>query len=98
MVNEEKNKLLPRWARGLFDETAIDFIEKSINAAEQRTVGEIVPVLVRSSTMIGHVPFVIFLVLALMFYVTPFPSLIEQHFSDRVLLYVLALCVILCAL
>ena len=46
---------LPAWARAALGPEGIDRIEAAIAAAEAETTGEIVPVLVRRSSTIGHV-------------------------------------------
>lgn len=56
MVNEE----LPDWARRVLGDEGLERIETAIAEAESRTSGEIVPILVRRSSTIGHIPLVSF--------------------------------------
>jgi putative membrane protein len=61
MVNQE----LPSWAHSLVDTDGVERIETAIADAESRTSGEIVPILVRRSSTIGHVPLIAFSLLLL---------------------------------
>ena len=57
MVNQE----LPRWAHRILGNDGAERIEAAIAEAESRTSGEIVPILVRRSSTVGHVPLVCFI-------------------------------------
>ncbi len=61
MVTEE----LPGWARRALRNDGAERIEKAIAAAESGTSGEIVPLLVRRSSTVGHIPLVSFTLLLL---------------------------------
>jgi putative membrane protein len=56
---------LPSWARGVLGDDGDQRIESAIADAESRTAGEIVPLLVRRSSTVGHVPLVSFTLLLL---------------------------------
>ena len=56
---------LPSWALKLVGADGAEQIEAAIADAESRTSGEIVPVLVRRSSTIGHVPLIAFSLLLL---------------------------------
>lgn len=59
---------LPDWARGpLGGADGVARIEAAIARAERRTSGEIVPVVVRRSSTIGHVPLLAFALLLALF-------------------------------
>jgi putative membrane protein len=51
---------LPSWARSLLGTDGAERIETAIADAESRTAGEIVPILVRRSSTVGHVPLLAF--------------------------------------
>jgi uncharacterized membrane protein len=61
MVTQE----LPTWALELLGADGAGRIETAIADAESRTSGEIVPILVRRSSTIGHVPLIAFSLLLL---------------------------------
>lgn len=74
MVNQE----LPRWAHRILGNDGAERIEEAIAEAESRTSGEIVPILVRRSSTVGHVPLVCFTLLLLCVYLVDLPaSLVE---------------------
>ena len=56
---------LPNWARGPLGTNGAEQIETAIADAESRTSGEIVPILVRRSSTVGHVPLLAFCLLLL---------------------------------
>lgn len=63
----------PKWWMTYLSESEVAHIESAIAESESRTSGEIVPVIVRSSIAKGHVPWMCFLVLLLIFWsLTPF--------------------------
>jgi putative membrane protein len=51
---------LPSWARSLLGTDGAERVETAIADAESRTSGEIVPILVRRSSTVGHVPLLAF--------------------------------------
>ncbi|MCJ8276142.1 MAG: hypothetical protein MJK18_04820, partial [Bdellovibrionales bacterium] len=57
------------WLKGHLDEEGAKKIEQAIIDAEKKTSGEIVPMIVRSSSTIGHVPIIVFSILLLSYYV-----------------------------
>lgn len=60
--------VLPDWAAGLVGGAdGVARIEAAIERAEARTSGEIVPVVVRRSSTIGHVPFLAFALVVALF-------------------------------
>lgn len=61
---------IPYWARCVLKEEDLPKISEAIRRAELKTTGEIVPVIVHRSSVIGHVPLMftlVFLVLLLVF-------------------------------
>jgi putative membrane protein len=68
---------LPRWARNLLGTDGAERIEAAIADAESRTSGEIVPVLVRRSSTIGHVPLVAFSLLLLCVLLSDLPLVLS---------------------
>ena len=70
MVMEE----LPSWARSVLGNDGAERIESAIADAESRTSGEIVPILVRRSSTVGHVPLVSFTLLLLCVFLSDLPA------------------------
>jgi putative membrane protein len=68
----------PAWARQLLGDDGAERIEAAIAAAESHTSGEIVPVLVRRSSTVGHVPLVTFALLLLCVFLSDLPA----HLSE----------------
>lgn len=74
MVTQE----LPKWSHGLLDREGAERIEAAIAEAESRTSGEIVPILVRRSSTVGHVPLLLFLFLLLCVELVDLPAYLSQ--------------------
>jgi putative membrane protein len=72
MVNEE----LPGWARQALGREGAERIEAAIGTAESGTSAEIVPILVRSSSTVGHVPLTCFALLLVCAFLFDLPGLI----------------------
>ncbi len=68
-----KNEL-PDWARQGIDDAGFERVERAIAEAESRTSGEIVPILVRRSSTVGHVPLLTFTLLLVSSYVADLPD------------------------
>ncbi len=67
-------KELPGWAKGILGSDGAKRIEAAIAEAESRTSGEIVPVLVRRSSTVGHVLLVSFALLLLSVFLFDLPT------------------------
>ncbi len=74
MVMEE----LPSWARSVLGNNGVERIESAIADAESRTSGEIVPLLVRRSSTVGHVSLVSFTLLLLCVFLSDLPALLTE--------------------
>ena len=74
MVMEE----LPSWARSVLGNDGAERIESAIADAESRTSGEIVPLLVRRSSTVGHVALVSFTLLLLCVLLSDLPALLTE--------------------
>ncbi len=70
MVMEE----IPSWARSVLGNDGAERIESAIADAESRTSGEIVPLLVRRSSTVGHVALVSFTLLLLCVLLSDLPA------------------------
>lgn len=57
---ESGNKQVPTWAQCHFDPNGVKAIREAVAQAEQTTSGEIVVVVARRSSAVGHVPFLNF--------------------------------------
>ncbi len=66
------------WARRALDNDGAERIEAAIADAESSTSGEIVPVLVRRSSTVGHVPLVSFTLLLLCVYLPDLPAYLAE--------------------
>jgi putative membrane protein len=67
----------PSWATGAMGGDGAERIEAAIAAAESRTSGEIVPVLVRRSSTVRHVPMLGFLLILVCLLLIDLPRLLE---------------------
>jgi putative membrane protein len=65
---------IPKWARGYLRPERVQLVEDAIRAAEARTSGEIVPMIVRRSSTIGHVPVVLACLLVAAFVIVDGPG------------------------
>ena len=65
---------IPNWVRPYLKPDARAHIVAAIKEAESKTSGEIVPMIVRRSSTIGHVPLLLFTLLALLFFVVGGPA------------------------
>lgn len=54
-------QMIPKWASNVLSPSAFEQVESAIAMAEGRTSGEIVPMVVKRSSTIGHVPIIVFL-------------------------------------
>ena len=70
MVTQE----LPGWARSILGDDGAERIESAIADAESHTSGEIVPILVRRSSTVGHVSLVSFSLLLLCVVLADLPA------------------------
>ncbi len=90
---------LPRWISTYLDDEHHQSIENAIAAAEANTSGEIVPMIVRRSSTIGHVPVVVFAFLVIVFLAANTPAhiaeLIGHHWGwlivEAIVIYVTAI-------
>jgi len=69
---------LPEWARRVLDAEGASRVEEAIAEAERHTSGEIVPIVVRGSSTIGHVFLLAFALLLLIVYIADLPDLLFQ--------------------
>ena len=80
---------LPRWARPILGSEGVERIETAIAEAESHTCGEIVPVLVRRSSTIGHVPVLALCLLWLLVLLPDLPGL-QSEVAGSSLVWLLA--------
>jgi putative membrane protein len=74
MVTEER----PGWARRVLGADGAERIEAAIAEAESRTSGEIVPILVRRSSTVGHIFLVCFALLLLCMFLIDLPTILTE--------------------
>ena len=89
---------IPKWAKGYLRPERVRLVEDAIRAAEARTSGEIVPMIVRRSSTIGHVPVLLACLLVAAFFGVDGPGwqyeMLGEHWAwylaDTVALLLLA--------
>lgn len=69
---------IPSWARRALGEDGAERIERAIAEAESHTSGEIIPLLVRRSSTVGHVTLVSFTLLLLCILLSDLPATLAQ--------------------
>lgn len=74
----------PKWLSGYISDKALGEIELAVKNAEQHTSGEIVPIIIDRSSVVSHVPMVIFAVLSLLFVVVDYNGFITHLFPYEV--------------
>jgi putative membrane protein len=62
------NSTVPKWLSPYLSSTDLDSIEQAVTKAELNTSGEVVPMVVRSSSTVGHVPILLILIFSLLFF------------------------------
>ena len=73
---------IPRWILLHLDEAKIKSIDTAITAAESKTSGEIVPLVVKSSSALGHVPIITFCAFLIIMHVFQLEHLQRVHIYD----------------
>lgn len=64
-----QNKI-PRWLSGYIKTNDVDTIETAVKAAEKKTSGEIVPIIVHRSSTTGHIPIILVLLFSTIYFST----------------------------
>lgn len=78
---------IPNWLKGKLDGAQLQQIAEAVKRAESTTSGEIVPMIVRKSSTLGHVPVILFSLFVAVFFAADGPSLQAEFVGDHVLLY-----------
>ncbi len=78
---------VPDWAARILGTDGLERIEAAIAAAESKTSGEIVPVLVRRSSTIGHVPVLAFSLLLIAFLLAELPAVLGDSLGGYALVW-----------
>ncbi|MBX3039959.1 MAG: hypothetical protein KF789_04540 [Bdellovibrionaceae bacterium] len=75
---------IPVWLEGFVDSGDLKRIEEAVVRAESKTAAEIVPLIVRRSSAIGHLPLMIFSLLSFLTLVLlwPFHDLVDAAYGD----------------
>ena len=74
--------MIDPWLKKYLTNEGLKKIEQSIISAEKKTSGEIVPMIVRRSSTIGHVPIMLFTIFLLLFYVSGVYDFSHDFFSE----------------
>lgn len=77
----QNSQSIPNWAKPVLDSTTLNKLQSAISRAEGKTSGEIVPMIVRRSSTVGHVPLVIFLAVWLISEITGWALLVPFEIS-----------------
>ena len=72
---------IPRWANRHLRPGSAETIAEAVKAAEMKTTGEVVPMLVRRSSTIGHVPFILTASMVAVFMVVDGPGWQAEYFG-----------------
>jgi putative membrane protein len=80
-METNKNEGLPKWIRPYLKPQDLDQIKKTIREEEKGMSGEIIPVVVRGSSAIGHMPLLLFLLLGFLVFFFDLPGWQERVFS-----------------
>lgn len=80
---------IPNWLKTKLDNTKLQSIEDAIREAESTTSGEIVPMIVRKSSTIGHVPMILLSVFIAIFFAAGGPGLQSQFIGNHWAWYLL---------
>lgn len=79
-----KPEMIPKWLKGFLSPADLERVEAAVQKAEAETSAEIVPVIVRRSSAIGHLPLTLFLLLSFVTLVVlwPFHEWVDAHGGD----------------
>jgi len=86
---------IPTWLRGRLTSEDADLVVEAIRKAETSTSGEIVPMIVRRSSTIGHVPVLLATLLVASFFVLGGPAWQADLFGGQWLWYLADLAIVL---
>ena len=73
--------MIPSWLRKYLSNEGLKKIEKKVAQIELSTSGEIVPMIVRRSSTVGHVPIMIYSLGLLLYYIFGIPDLQAEYFE-----------------
>ncbi len=78
---------IPNWLNSYLDNNDLNDIEEAVKKAELKTSGEIIPMIARSSSTVGHVPLLLALLLLTIFFSIDLFELQSEylHFQEWVL-------------
>ena len=80
---------LPKWSKAYLKPERVQLVEDAVRAAERKTAGEIVPMIVRRSSAVGHVPFLLLSLLVSVFLIVDGPGWQYQHLGEHWAWYLL---------
>lgn len=69
------------WLKKYLSQSDLKEIEEAVKRAEKTTSGEIVPMIVKSSSTVGHVPLLVFTILLLSFYLLGIYDFTHEHYE-----------------
>ena len=74
--------MIPNWLNSYLSENEKMTIEKAVLEAEKKTSGEIVPMIVRRSSTVGHVPLILYCLGIMLYYLLGIPAVLSDHFEQ----------------
>lgn len=74
---------IPKWLAGSFSEKDFTLVEEAIQKAEEKTSGEIVPVIVKSSSTTAHIPLVLFFIFTTIYLGLGLTSVINEDWFEN---------------
>lgn len=74
--------MIPAWLSGYLTHTEVQKIALEVKSAEKQTSGEIVPMIVRCSSTLGHVPLLVYTLGLLTYYVIDLPGFADNWLEN----------------
>ena len=74
---------IPKWASSHLDQKHSQTIIDSVAEAESKTSGEIVPMIVRRSSTVGHIPIIVLSILSIIYLLLDLSTLQSEFFGEQ---------------
>ena len=86
---------IPKWSKYYLKQERVQLVSEAIKEAESKTSAEIVPMIVRRSSTVGHVPVIVLSVLMLLFLLLEGPTWQADYLGESWLWYILNIVILL---
>jgi len=93
----EEKKTIPGWLLSRVSQADFEKVEEAVHQAELKTTGEIVPVIVKRSSTVGHIPLVLFLILMFGYILLGVSEVLDVPILDSLWLNLMVFAVVLVA-